>query len=217
MAKPTTHVLIVTDMSGSMTSLADEVRSGFNGYIDDLIKSKGEKDLRYRVTSTVFNTKFIPLCVDAKLSNVPRLTHDNYSPSGMTALFDAVAKTVLEFEDKTNLSKDDKVILLVQTDGLENSSNEYNLAQLQEMLDSRAKNGKWAIIYMGQGIQAWNKEDILGKFSLGVNTGTSRSATKSRYRGMAAATSAYASSGDANEAATILRSTKGIMDNEDGK
>lgn len=36
MSKPTTYVLLATDVSGSMYALADDVRGGYNSYLDNL-------------------------------------------------------------------------------------------------------------------------------------------------------------------------------------
>jgi len=202
-SKPTTYVLVVTDMSGSMSSLANEVRSGLNAYMDELRKSKTEKDLRYRVSVTVFDTEFIPLCVAAKLSDVPALDSKNYTPRGMTALLDAVGKTVAEFEAKVNLEADDRVLLVIQTDGQENSSQEFTWDTIRELLEKRTADARWTVVYLGQGVNAWDQGHRFGGSTQTVKSSHSAGSTRSVYTGLAAATVSYAADGTEDVGATI--------------
>lgn len=207
--KPITHVLLVVDMSGSMAGLAEDVRGGFNTYVADLAKDDG----RYRITATVFDTRFIPLCVAAKLRDVPAMTEANYRPAGMTALLDAVGKTVTDFEAKTTLADGERVLCVVQTDGQENSSREFTAGRIAEMIRERETTGRWSFIYLGAGVDAWGQGEALG-FAHTVNAGKSAGATRSSYSGIATASSSYAAGADAAETHAVLASTKGIDENE---
>jgi hypothetical protein len=197
--KPITHVLLIVDMSGSMAGLAEDVRGGFNTYVHDLAKDDG----RYRITATVFDTEFEPLCVAAKLKDVPTMTEANYRPRGMTALLDAVGKTVTDFEAATTLADGERVLCVVQTDGAENSSREFNSARIAEMIREREATGRWSFIYLGAGQDAWGQGQALG-FAHNVNTGKSGAATRSTYSGIAAASATYAAGGDAAETHSVL-------------
>jgi hypothetical protein len=197
--KPITHVLNVIDMSGSMQGLAEDVRGGFNTYIADLGKDGG----RYRITATVFDTVFIPLCVAAKLKDVPTLTAANYLPRGMTALLDAVGKTVTDFEAKTTLAEGERVLCVVQTDGAENSSTEFSSGQIAEMIRDREATGKWTFIYLGAGQDAWGQGGALG-FQHTVNTDNSAAGTRSTYSGIAVASGSYSRGATAAETFDVL-------------
>jgi hypothetical protein len=197
--KPITHVLLVVDMSGSMAGLEEDVRGGFNTYLDDLAKDGG----RYRITATVFDTRFIPLCVAAKLKDAPRLDSVNYAPAGMTALLDAVGKTVTEFEASTTLAEGERVLVVVQTDGHENSSREYRSDQIAEMIRTREATGTWAFIYLGAGVDAWGQGQALG-FVNNINTANSAAGTRSSYSGITAASGAYSRGASVGETVSVL-------------
>ncbi len=199
MKKPITHVLLVVDMSGSMNGLAEDVRGGFNTYVADLAKDDG----RYRITATLFDTRFVPLCVAAKLKNVPPLTEQNYRPTGMTALLDAVGKTVTDFEASTTLADGERVLCVVQTDGHENSSKEFTAARIAEMIREREAAGRWTFIYLGAGQDAWGQGQALG-FVHTVNTDNSAAGTRSTYSGITRASKAYAAGADAGHTRSAL-------------
>lgn len=197
--KPITHVLLIVDMSGSMSGLAADVRGGFNTYIADLAKDDG----RYRITATVFDTRFEPLCVAAKLKDVPELTEANYRPRGMTALLDAVGKTVTDFEAATTLADGERVLCVVQTDGAENSSREFSSARIAEMIRDREAGKRWTFIYLGAGRDAWGQGQALG-FAHTVDTDKSAGATRGSYSGITRASRSYAAGADAAETHSVL-------------
>jgi uncharacterized protein YegL len=211
--KPITHVLFVTDMSGSMAGLAADVRGGFNSYVEELKRQKAANGTRYRLSVTVFDTFMLPLCVNAKLSEVPALTSDNYTPRGMTALLDAVGKTVAGFD--AALGEEDRVLLVIQTDGAENSSREWTWKAIQDLLAEKEATGRWSIVYLGQGRDAWAQGHRFGDSTQTVNTGHSRGATRSTYTGLAAATVDYAAGGAARDVGVAVAATPGIDDDND--
>jgi len=201
--KPTTHVLLITDMSGSMGALAEDVRGGFNTYLDELAKDGG----KYRLTVTLFDTEFIPLCTAAKLADTPRLTNVNYAPRGMTALHDAIGKTVAEFESGTKLGEGDRVLVVVQTDGHENSSREFNGVQVAELIKAREATGVWTFIYLGAGPSAWGQGEQLGMRS--VNTAATAGGTRATYAGLATASADYSRGASAGETFVVLDAAAG--------
>src|SRR4051794_15598623 len=108
------HVAFVLDKSGSMSPLADAVRSGFGEFLDELRADGG--DTLFSLTQ--FDTEFRHIHIAVPLAEVPPLTVGGYEPGGMTALLDAVAHCVLE-TDKHLASigrGDEKVMVVVMTD-----------------------------------------------------------------------------------------------------
>lgn len=186
------HVIVITDKSGSMGGLAEEVRKSFNQHLTDMRNAAvANPQVEYRYTVTVFDTNFRLICVDAPLADVPNFTRENYTTDGFTALLDAVGKTVLEFEGRTTLGPDDRVLLIIQTDGAENSSKEYSWDQIKALLTERAARPNWKILYLGEGADSWLADGALGA---GVSILRSHSGvghTQSRYAGMTRATLSY--------------------------
>lgn len=201
MTKPTTHVLLITDQSGSMAPLADDVRGGFNTYIDGLRADGG----KYRLTVTLFDDQFQTLCRAADLADVPALDRSNYRPRGMTALLDAVGKTVTEFEAGTSLADGDRVLVVVQTDGHENSSREFRREQIAAMVREREADGRWSFVFLGAGIDAWAQARDLG-FDRGstVSVAATGAGTRTSYDGLTRATRAYSKGASAVDTSAVL-------------
>lgn len=154
----TTHVLMVVDMSGSMYALAEDVRGGFNSFLSEQEKDADELSF----TVTLFDQEFISLCVAETWAATPRLDRDNYNPRGMTALLDAVGKTIVEFESSAGLGAEDKVLVVVQTDGNENASSEFSKERIAEMIAEREKTGKWSFVFLGAGPNTWRQAGQMG-------------------------------------------------------
>lgn len=204
--KPITHVLMITDMSGSMGRLADDVRGGFNDYVDEL----RDDDQDYRLTVTLFDDRFESLCVAAPLANVPALTARNYYPRGFTALLDAIGKTVLEFEAATTLSDDDRVLVVVQTDGRDNVSKEFTRAAIAELISTREATGKWSFVYLGAGQEAWGQADHMGfRAETVVMTTNTADSTRTSYAGLSGTTRSFSRGASGEESVADLRAALG--------
>jgi hypothetical protein len=70
------------------------------------------------------------------------LTPQNYTPSGGTALYDAVGKALYDFGPKED------VLLYIDTDGYENSSINFNHGTLTKLISERTAVG-WDISFIG--------------------------------------------------------------------
>lgn len=203
----TTHVLFVVDMSGSMSTLAADVRGGFNTYLSDLASKPG----RYQLTVALFDTEYETLCADSALADVPRLDSGNYRPRGMTALLDAVGRTITAFEARVpRLGEHDRVLLVVQTDGQENSSHEYRWDRIAQMIRDREATGKWSCMYLGAHADAWGQASRMG-FDRGSTIAVAHSSvgTRSTYSGLTEASAAFAAGASGADAAGIVSATPG--------
>lgn len=215
----TTHVLMITDMSGSMHPLAEDVRGGFNSYVQDLRGEANADD--YRLTVTVFDTAFEKLCVAAPLADVPTLTEANYQPRGMTALLDAVGKAVAEFDaaakgalppGSDDVTGDDRVLVVIQTDGEENCSTEYGYEQIRKLIADREATGKWSFAYLGAGASAWAQGGKLGvQRSSIIQTVNTSAGTRASYSGLYAGTVAYSSGAPAGTVSGIIANEAGAQ------
>lgn len=206
-----THVLMAVDESGSMAGLADDVRGGFNTYLDGLTEDGGGD--RFRLTVVMFNDQWLPLCpVGSRPADVPRLDNRTYRPGGNTALNDAVGNLILDFERGTVLGEGDRVLLVVQTDGKENSSREFTDDAVKALIDERTSGGRWAAIYLGAGPAAWNGGGRLGMRT--VNTTADSAGTVATYSGIATASAAYAMGADTATTHAVVVAAAGIPDDD---
>lgn len=197
----TTHVMLAVDGSGSMFSLADDVRGGVNNYITSL---KEDTEIEYKVSIGVFNQQIKFLADNEDLSTVPELDVSNYFPSGGTALLDAIGQLVAKV--RGNLKEDDRAIVYVQTDGQENSSVEYKLDQISAFIKELEGTGKWAFIYVGSGPTAWDDSRLMG-FSKAqtIVLADAGLASRTTYSSMSSSSRSYARGASGESVADEIR------------
>lgn len=206
----TTHVLMIVDMSGSMGDLADDVRGGYNAFLRD---RESEAD-KFSFTVTLFDTEFISLCTAATWEATPRLDRENYHPRGMTALLDAVGKTINEFEAKNVLKEEDRVLVVVQTDGRENHSTEFSREHIADMIAQREQKN-WSFVFLGAGPDTWQQAGSMG-FQRANTVSYGRASTRSAYYGISRGAKSFAG-GQSVEvfAAEVAEESGGTVHNDD--
>lgn len=179
------HVLMAIDASGSMDRLADDVIGGYNQYLSGLV---ADTDTTYYVTTALFNRTVWFLCERTPVSEAPRLTDDNYTPRDGTALRDAIGDLLVAHND--GIGDTDRVLVVVNTDGLENSSREWTTTALKNLIDKRKADPRWGFVFVGAGPEAWKQGEQYGFAS--TQSVNSRSGTRGLYSGLAANSVAYA-------------------------
>lgn len=186
-----THLFCIIDRSGSMTGLEKPTISGYNEYLKGL---RNEDNLR--VTTVLFDNEIIYLNNNCPIKKAKKLNNENYIPRGGTALVDAVCGTVNKYKNK--VKKDDKALVLIITDGEENSSTEYTSNQLKKIIKGLEKKN-WTFTYLGANQDAWSVSKKFG-FSHG-NVATykaSGTGTLRAYASMASNTHVYFASATGN-------------------
>jgi Mg-chelatase subunit ChlD len=81
------------------------------------------------------------------IQSVNSLAKDQYDPRGGTPLYDAMGQTL---RDMTGA----RMFVVVVTDGQENTSQEYDLQGIKDMINEREAQG-WDFIFLGADIDAW--------------------------------------------------------------
>ena len=139
-------VYVALDRSGSMSGERwTHAIASINEYINGLKKEKIEGT----VNVTAFDTsgtsvRLEELVEDQSIAYYEPLTHNVVSPSGMTPLFDAAANVM----DRALENNADRTIVVIMTDGEENSSKEYNQNKIKEkvkLLEAK----KWEVVFLG--------------------------------------------------------------------
>lgn len=152
--KDATDITIILDKSGSMALTKNDVIGGFNGFLDKQQALPGEATIGFVEFNEKVTTKYSGL----RLSEAPRMTAENYQTCGSTALYDAVGRTLdavgarlaaLPESDRPN-----KVVVVILTDGEENSSKEYSLSQMNERINVQKDQYNWQILFIGSTPQA---------------------------------------------------------------
>jgi uncharacterized protein YegL len=188
------HILMVLDMSGSMASQWDDTIGGANTYFDGL---REDKENDYSVTVINFDTDYEILCANRPVSEVPRLNHTNYHPRGGTALYDAIGRALTETESK--VLEGEKAIVVVITDGEENSSVKETERTIKPRIERLQSKGNWTFVYLGAVANAWDNASKMG-MSIGNTRRYRKAATRGVYSSLIGATQSYACS---NSSATM--------------
>jgi hypothetical protein len=157
-ATPARDVLLamVLDKSGSMNSLAGATVEGVNAFLDEQKNGPGS----VRLSLTLFDTDFEVRYVAEPLERVAPLGSraNRYSPQGGTALYDAVATTIMGVQAylDNNMHWKGDVVVVIQTDGEENSSRTHTLDDVNALISTKTRAG-WEFIFQGTGQAAWTE------------------------------------------------------------
>ena len=143
-------LIFVIDKSGSMWGSEEDTMGGFNAFIE---KEKN-KEFNTKVTTILFNDGYEVLYERKAIGDVGELTSDEYFVGGSTALLDAIGKTITSLNGKI----DNKVLFVVMTDGMENSSIEYSKKQIKNMISSHS----WEFIFIGADIDSYGEAGAIG-------------------------------------------------------
>lgn len=161
MKKDLCELVVIIDESGSMGSVVNDTIGGFNTFLETHQSMEGEALL----TLVKFDTKYTIVHNGVNVKEVPKLDRTSYKPSGMTALLDAVGKTVDEVKTRIDNTaeeeKPEKVIFAILTDGEENSSIEYKLDQIKTKIENQTTEG-WEFIFLGADQDAWSNARSMG-------------------------------------------------------
>jgi len=194
-----TYYQIILDKSGSMSDCIESTVNGFNEQMQ-MIKSLQSKfpEQEVLVSLTTFNQDVDfdvecskPSALKEMISEKKRSSWFNeptdyvvYSPNGMTALYDAIGKSVTKIQDiaKKEIEKDEAtVVVVIITDGHENSSTEFRYEQIQSMIKELEKSENWTFSYLSNTLNAvddatrmnikrenairYSKSDMMGTYS----------------------------------------------------
>ena len=185
------NISFILDETGSMTTIKQQTISGFNEYVDSLEKDNATKNALF--TLTKFNSNRVIVVHDSvALKDVVRLNNDNYTPDMLTPLYDAIGKTISSIEKIVKGKNKQNVIVVIQTDGLENASVEYNQRSIFDKIAEKKKLG-WAFVFLGANQDAWATSQMLG-VSAGNTMSYSGEKTRGAFKGVTTSTLSYARS-----------------------
>lgn len=148
---------LIVDRSGSMNDCIDATINGFNEQINRIKGLQAEfPEQDIRTGLTMFNAELTQLAVAQDLNNTLILTRKNYIPSGSTALFDAIGKTALQLEETLSHQPDlpTTFVVVVLTDGYENSSKLFTLTQIRALIQRLEATEKWTFSFLGATLDA---------------------------------------------------------------
>jgi hypothetical protein len=149
---------LILDRSGSMNSCIEQTVDGVNQQIERIKEVSARFPEQELITSlTLFNNQITPVWTRLRSDQLRQITFADYKPDGMTALLDAVGTTIHEIQKSTGteLEADEaSVVVVIITDGYENSSREYTHEQVASLVRELEMTGKWTFSYIGATLDA---------------------------------------------------------------
>lgn len=199
-----TEIVFILDESGSMGSLEHETIAGFNSYIQEQKNCPGEAYL----STVLFDDRYIVLHDHVKLQDVQPLTNKEYSPCGLTALMDAIGKTINSVGQRlANTPEEERpahIIFVIATDGYENASKEYTRSKVKEMIEHQQEKYSWQFLFLGAGIDAYQEAASLGLGGAhAMSVSHSSVGTQSVYASVTFASNAIRSAGGGGGGVTL--------------
>ena len=170
MRKDYTHISVLLDRTGSMETIRQDTIGGFNSFL----KSQKETGGFSTMTLVQFDSQNpYEIIHDFKsLEEVPELTRKTYVPRASTPLYDAMGKAIIDLEQKLaampEATRPTRVMLVIVTDGQENSSKEFDKKMVQKLIKEKQQKLDWQFVFLSADLDAM--EDAM---ATGVKFGSS--------------------------------------------
>lgn len=156
------ELVFILDKSGSMSGLEKDTIGGFNSLIEKQKLESGEAI----VSLVLFDSKINIVNDRVNLKEVKPLTDKEYTPSGCTALLDAVGMSINRIRNvQSNLKEEDRpsrTLFVITTDGYENSSREYTYSVIKKLIDLVKEKEKFEFLFLGANIDSAEEAEKLG-------------------------------------------------------
>jgi Uncharacterized protein encoded in toxicity protection region of plasmid R478, contains von Willebrand factor (vWF) domain len=162
MKNKATELIFVLDRSGSMSGMESDVIGGYNSMLEQQRKEEGA----VRLTTVLFDDHYDILHDRLDLESASPMTEKEYYARGSTALLDAVGRTINKIDrvqqGTVESKRADKVLFVITTDGMENSSREYSLGKVRAMIQHHKDKYGWEFIFLGANMDAAEEAENIG-------------------------------------------------------
>lgn len=163
-----THISMVIDRSGSMSSCWTDVVGGY----ESIVKENKAVPGKCTFTVAAFDTEYDLIEDFTDIQKVDEKLKVN--PRGGTALLDAIGKTIVSVGERLAAMKEEdrphRVMMLVQSDGFENSSKEFTKDAVKKLIDEHTNVYKWQFQFIGADLDSLNDAVSYGFKSSNVST-----------------------------------------------
>jgi ADP-heptose:LPS heptosyltransferase len=179
------EIVVIADRSGSMNTIRDDAIGGFNNFLTEQKQLPGAANL----TLILFDDQYEVPVNGVAVQHVAELTRETFVPRGMTAMNDAIGRTLVELETKAP----EKAIICILTDGAENASREYTSRQIKDKIKAAEARG-WEVIFLAANIDAFATGGSLGIATANtMNFDASAEGVHNAYASMSLRASSYRS------------------------
>lgn len=186
--KNMTDITFILDRSGSMASMVNDVVGGWKTFVEQQKAQPGDAVFSLVQFDDQYETPFTAI----PLKNLNSALE--FFPRGGTALRDAVGRTINNIGARLRLlpesERPDKVLVVIMTDGEENSSVEFSQEQIKRMVEHQTEKYGWEFIFLGANI---NSFDVGSSYGIAQSGITNWSYTKGGQRAAFNTVSSYTS------------------------
>lgn len=137
-----------------MAGLETDTIGGFNSVLDKQKKEEGDA----LVTTVLFDHDYELLHDRINIKNLEGISAKEYYVRGTTALLDAMGRTINyignAISDTAKEDRPDKVVFVIITDGMENSSQEFSKDKVKAMIEKQKKEYSWEFVFLGANMDA---------------------------------------------------------------
>ena len=162
MKKDLTELVLILDMSGSMSGLTDDTIGGFNSVLKEHNDGKGE----VLVTTYVFNNESKMLHDRLPIAEVPAMTGKDYSARGCTALLDAIGGAIEHIVGIHRYAREEDIpehtVFVITTDGMENASHKFSAGHVKDKIRHEQEKYGWEFIFLAANIDAIETAESYG-------------------------------------------------------
>ena len=169
------YAVVTLDATGSMTGQEERVVSSMNEYVEEL---KAELKEDFHISVFMFDSSRWITFYEGNAPSWRKMQLEDYRTGAMTPLYDAIAKTIAHAD--TLASDGDRVMVMIDTDGYENSSREHTQASIKALVDQKKAAG-WAFQFMASGIDI-KQADSVGDTGDRIGMPVQRASHRSRGR-----------------------------------
>lgn len=152
--KKITEMVCVLDRSGSMYGKEKAAVNSYNA----MLRKQKELEGMACITTALFSDRCDILYAHTPIGKARELTEKEYYTGGNTALFDALGKVFLQVDEVLGDREEEyeeKVLLFVITDGMENASVDYGQKEIRGRILEKEKKG-WKVLFFGTDMEILN-------------------------------------------------------------
>ena len=137
-----------------MAGLESDTIGGFNS----MIEKQKKQDGGCYVSTVLFDDESEVLHARVKLGDIPKMTDNDYTVRGCTALIDAIGGAIHHIGNIHKYARredvPEKTMFIITTDGYENASKRYDYDKVRKMIERQKEKYGWEFLFLGANIDA---------------------------------------------------------------
>jgi hypothetical protein len=155
--KKTTDITMILDRSGSMGHIQEQVIRSYNEFLAEQKKVK----TKATISLIQFDDQYEVNYEGVDIQDAQELNASTYEPRGMTALNDAIGRTIVNMKKRLKNTKDN-VLVVITTDGMENASREFSRSQICDMIKECEEKLGWKFMYLAADDASFDEYEDMG-------------------------------------------------------